>query len=76
MIEKWASNAVRLYEYELAEFGNSEDCVHDVIALLEAAVNLNAVSHDQIDEYIKDASNTDLIKELHNMRARRITGGC
>lgn len=73
MVGEWANNAVRLYEYELAEFGNSEDCVHDVIALLEAAVKLNAVSHDEIDGFAKDASNTDLIKELHNMKARRIT---
>ena len=75
MVGKWASNAVRLYEYEIAEFSNSEDCVHDVIALLEATVKLNAVSHDQIDEYVKNASDADLIKALHDMRTRRITGG-
>jgi|GEM_PF-6748389 len=73
MVGKWASEAVQLYQYEIAEFGSSEDCVHDVIYLLETAVELHAVSHEEIDEYIEKASDTDLIKELHKMKARRIT---
>jgi uncharacterized protein YodC (DUF2158 family) len=73
MVGKWASNAIQSYEHEISEFGNSEDCVHDVIALLEAAIELNAVSHDQVDEYGKKARSSDLIKQLEGMRAKRIT---